>query len=214
MRAAIFRMLRGYAIAGCILLLALTAMPQEFPDELHLINGVTVKGQFITADLNTIIFRTEDGEKSFAKSEVQKLLLNRASVPVGNTPAPPPAGGGDGAVATSPPDTTIPAEQPTIRPVPTDPPEVIDAGVEVIEQAFRARDIDKVVKLCYPTERERLKDMFTKQRERLPAVADLLNTRSLTATTGAYAEFQVTDKEFTFPVTFERYDGVWCLSQL
>jgi len=210
MRTAIFRTLRGCAVAGCILLLALTAMPQEFPDELQLTNGATVKGQFITADLNAIIFRTGDGEKTFAKSEVCMIYLNKA--------APPSAGNANPTTSTTNNQTTstssTPSDQSSVRDVPTDAPEVVDAGVKAIEQALRDRDVDKVVALCFPTERDRFRAIFTKHRNELTEVADLLATRKLVETYGSYAEYQVTSQGDTFPVIFTRYGNVWCLSHL
>jgi len=91
---------------------------------------------------------------------------------------------------------------------------VVDAGVKAIEQAFRDRDVDKIVALCFPTERDRLRAIFTKHRDGLTEVADLLATRELVTTTGSYAEYKVTEQGLTFPVIFKRYGNVWCLSQL
>jgi len=216
MRIAIYRALRRFAFIGCCLVLALTTMAQDFPDELQLVNGRTLQGKFITGDMKTIVFNTNDGVKTFAKSEVRALYLDKAATPS--------SGGANTNTNTNTTTTTTnnqtnppspdATDPPTERAIPTDDPAVVDAGVEAIEQAFRDRDIEKVVSLCFPTQRDRFRAIFTKHREELTDVADLLATRKLVETYGSYAEYQVTSQGNNFPVVFTRYGNVWCLSQL
>lgn len=219
MRAAILPLLARSLLLGGLLLVAVPTRPQAqaSPDELRLANGAVVRGQCLSFDRENVVFRTGDGVRTYPRAEVRALLLNLDGAPPGTgTPATPPAAGG----GNTPPATgggnppAGPAEPPAVRPVPTDPPAVVDAGVEAVVQALRARDVEAAARLCYPTERARLRELFAAHREQLPRVADLLATRELVVTTGAYAEYRVTDRGNTYPVIFERCDGVWCLSQL
>lgn len=99
-------------------------------------------------------------------------------------------------------------------PVPTDSPQVVDAGVRAIEQAFRAGKMDLIAQLTVPARRAEYRAIFAAHKTELPRVAALLRTRKLVATSGAAAEFQVTQGERVFSVFFERFDGVWRLARL
>ncbi|MHB0936014.1 MAG: hypothetical protein ACYDCO_04300 [Armatimonadota bacterium] len=107
-----------------------------------------------------------------------------------------------------------PSDKGTPQPVATDNAQTINAGVQVIENAFRASQLDTIMQLTIPTRREAYRKMFTAHRAELPRVATLLKTRKLVATNGASAEFQVTEGGRVFSIFFERTDGKWCLASL
>jgi len=108
--------------------------------------------------------------------------------------------------------TTLTSGIPT--PVPTDTFATIDAGVRMIEEAFRSRNLEAVLARVAPGKRDDFRAIFTPHRAELTRVADLLKTRRLASTTGSYAEYLVSDRGKTFPITFTRVDGVWCLMSL
>lgn len=105
-------------------------------------------------------------------------------------------------------------ERPVQAQVPTDTPQVLEAGVRRIENAFRAKNVDEILTLVAPEKYDLYRQMCAEHRDDLARIADLLGTRRLVATTASYAEFEVTDRGATFFVTFVRIDGVWCLENI
>ncbi len=112
------------------------------------------------------------------------------------------------------------APQPQVAPAATekgpltDPPAAIDAGVKNVEDAFRAGQIEDVLKLTCPAFISRYKPVFEAHKDQLPRLAEILATRKLVTAVGARAEYEVTSNDRTLTVVFEKVDGVWMLSAL
>ena len=94
-----------------------------------------------------------------------------------------------GEISTNVSRPTPPAVQGTPAPVPTDSPQQINAGVQAIEDAFRARKLELVVQLTIPARREAYRKVFSRHLADLPRIADLLKTRKLTATAARAPNF-------------------------
>lgn len=101
-----------------------------------------------------------------------------------------------------------------LQPVATDTPEDINAGVEKIAAAFRTGDLKLISPLISPVRREQYLAIFTEHQPQLQKIANLLATRKLLASTGAHAEYSVTDNGESFSIYFERINNVWCLAGL
>ena len=99
-----------------------------------------------------------------------------------------------------------------LKSVPTDTPEAVDAGVKIIEDALRNKDVEKATSLI--TADSSLRDMFVAHKDELPRVADILATRKLVVVSGSYAEYELTQGERTFTAIFYKINGKWQLSSL
>lgn len=101
-----------------------------------------------------------------------------------------------------------------LQPVATDSAKNIDAGVEKIAAAFRAGDLARISPLITPARHDQYMQIFTEHQAQLTRVANMLATRKLVTTSGAHAEYTVTDNGERFSIYFERIDGIWCLAGL
>jgi hypothetical protein len=104
--------------------------------------------------------------------------------------------------------------KPTAKIVPSDSPEAVNAGVEAIESALAAKDVDKATALTTADARETLGRMFNAHKDELPRIAAILATRKLTIVSGSYAEFEVTEGGKTFTAIFYKIKGQWRLASL
>lgn len=90
----------------------------------------------------------------------------------------------------------------------------MESGIDQIEAAFKEKNIDKAVSLVHPESRERYKELFTKNSEKLEKISVLLESRKPLYQSESYAEYQVTDKGKKYTIIFQKVDGQWMLVSL
>lgn len=94
----------------------------------------------------------------------------------------------------------------------SDKPDVINAGVKKIEDAFRSGNVNSVISLTAPFARTRYQDIFESRKGELKSIADMMATRKLVSSYGAVAEYEVVHKGRNLTMIFEKIDDKWCLS--
>jgi len=92
------------------------------------------------------------------------------------------------------------------------PPSDLEEVIRQLEAALKSGDVEKVLTMVEPMDREKYNSIFKSHPEALSSIGAMIATRKLVFMGDSYAEFLVTEKESSYPMIFEKIDAAWCLS--
>lgn len=126
------------------------------------------------------------------------------------------------AVSPTNPDQQTPADP--LTPPTTNTPVVIlatpeeiagaNAGITKVSEAFASGKVDQALALTSPMIRKSMQEICGKHPDALAKIAVILATRKLIMLEDGYAEYEVTGKNGTYLVSFQRFGDLWVLDGL
>jgi hypothetical protein len=90
----------------------------------------------------------------------------------------------------------------------------LEQGISGIEAAFQTGELNQAMELVHPAVRSQYESIFKNKPERIRQTATILATRKLVVLSGNVAEYEITDKGRTYPLTLEMAGGKWLLTGL